>query len=141
MGLSPGDPMRILVITAATTMLVASVPSIAQSDASGQVQFDPDQMSFRSVVIDRCKSRKIEATNNANLAIPDAKYRMEGSRAFSIAKRFKRCPDPLGPGQGCRLYIAFCPASAGIHEGSVVFSSGIYERKIPITGRARQAGK
>lgn len=132
--------MKIPALLAATAMLIYSALSMAQESTSGQVSFEPDQVSFKGVVIDRCQSRKIEATNNANSSIPDTQYRVEGSRAFSVAKRFQKCPDPLEPGEGCSLYIAFCPISPGTHEGSVVFSSGKHERRIPLTGRARQAG-
>lgn len=130
--------MRLLVIITVTTALFSSGFVHAQN-TSGDIRFKPDPLKFPSVAMGQCRSKKIVATNNTSSPVIDPTFRVEDSNDFSVKRRFMKCPNPLEPGQSCRVYVEFCPPLFHTYEGALVFTGS--EHRIPLTGRGFQGGR
>ena len=101
---------------------------------------NPIRLSFRPWPWANAGRKKFTATNNTNalpLKIPHSGWRI---RLISRSRDgFKKCPNPLEPGQSCRVYVEFCPPLFHTYEGALVFSGS--EHRIPLTGRGFQSGR
>ena len=110
----------------------------AQDNTPDAVEFKPTRLKFK-VVLDRCSSKKIKATNKGSASIMDPVFSVQGSKEFRVDKGFQKCPNPLEPGQVCSVYIAFCPHTVGTPEAKLFFSGS--ETGVTLTGRVRQQGR
>lgn len=126
--------MKVLTLLTAVALLFVGVAR-AQDTTSDPVQFKPDRLKFR-VVMHRCGSKKVKAINNGTIPINDPVFSVQGTNQFRVDKSFQKCPNPLGPGQTCGVYVAFCPHAAGTDKATLVFSAT--EVGVPLTGRVRQ---
>ena len=114
-------------------VLVFSGSHVQAQDTNG-IQFQPERINFSTVVVDACRPRKIEATNQTGSAILNPEFNVVESDAFYIQGRFK-CPNPLEPGETCRGYVNFCPSYYGIYEGALVFTGS--KQRIPLIGEGK----
>ncbi len=105
----------------------------AQDTASGPVQFKRNALNFGAQLESTCTSRKVQVTNVSDTAISDPEFKTEDSRTFPIQPRFKKCPNPLKPGETCRIYVNFCPLFERNYRTKLYFKdSGVY---LPLSGR------
>ena len=126
-------------MTAAAMLLSVGATAAAQSTSSDFVEFKPGKLKFSSVLMGRCKPRKIDAINTSGSTIQAPVFQVEeGGEVFSLQKRGK-CPDPLDPGETCRVYVNFCPGMFGRYKGTLVFSAS--DRQIQMTGSGTQGGR
>jgi hypothetical protein len=86
------------------------------------VQFKPEKINYRNVRIDSCKPAKMRATNNGPMALENPQFQVQDSRSFRIQKNFRKCPNPLNPGDLCQIYIDFCPTLSKKYETILTFS-------------------
>lgn len=120
-------------------LLVTCTAVQGQDDSSGQVEFKPDKLRFSSVLMGRCKPRKIDAVNGTGAAIREPVFKiLDGEDAFALQNR-GTCPDPLEPGEACRAYVNFCPGMFGKYKGSLKFSGS--DRTISLSGSGKQGGR
>ena len=86
------------------------------------VQFKPDKPSYHSTLMDTCKPMKIQAINISEADIENPEFQLVDTGVFHIQENFKNCPNPLGPGEKCQVYIDFCPPHSGKYEATLTFS-------------------
>ena len=99
---------------------------------SDSVQFKPTKLNYSSKLIDTCSPKKIQAINVGQFDIENPEFYLQGSDAFRIQKHFRKCPDPLGPGDKCRVYINFCASLEKTYEAILTFSGS--EQVIQLKG-------
>ena len=108
---------------------------MAQDTASGPVQFKREALNFGTQLESTCTSRKVQVTNISNTAIPDPTFRTEDPKTFPIQPRFRKCPNPLKPGETCRIYVNFCPLFERNYQTKLYFKdTGVY---LPLRGRGK----
>lgn len=124
------------VVSALVLIAITSTTSaLAQNTGSGPVQFKRQVLDFGIQLESTCTSRKVQVTNVSEVAIPDPSFRTEDPRTFPIQPRFKKCPNPLNPGQTCRIYVNFCPLFERNYQTKLHFKdSGVY---LPLRGRGK----
>ena len=87
---------------------------------SGAVRFDPPEVDFRTVAEGLCRSRKVVVVNQSGASVTPG-FEIEGSSAFKLQNGFRDCPDPLGDGESCRVYLNFCAGFGEIYRGTLTF--------------------
>ena len=101
---------------------------------SGDVRFEPPEVDFNTVAEGLCRSRKLVVVNQSGGSLTPG-FELGGSPAFTIQKGFRDCPDPLGDGESCRIYLNFCAGFSEIYRGTLTFvPTG---DAINLTGRGR----
>ena len=124
--------MRYLILLLITLLFSTAQ---AQNNSSPAIEFKPERLKFK-VLMHQCGSKKVKAINNSDADIMDPVFTIEGGNAFRVDRSFQKCPNPLGAGQVCSVYIAFCPHNAGTLQAKLFFSGK--DTGIVVTGRARQ---
>jgi len=96
------------------------------------VEFKPATINYRTVRIDSCKPSKIRAINKGKTVLENPEFQLQDSKVFRIQNNFKKCPNPLNPGDVCQIYIDFCPTLAKKYKTILTFSGSQHE--IPVQG-------
>jgi len=113
-------------------------PVFAQ-ETNTTVEYSRSEINFGSKIIDACTpGRKVKAKNVSDIDIINPQFTIEGAKEFSIQSTFKKCPDPLKPGQVCSIYIDFCPQLYRKYEATLVFSGSA--QTVPMVGRGKAGG-
>lgn len=113
-------------------------PVFAQ-ETTIKVELQPTELNFGTKIADACTpGRKIKAKNVSNVEISNPQFVIEGPKVFFIQTMFKKCPDPLKPGQVCSVYINFCPQQYRQYEATLIFSGS--SQTVPMLGRGRVGG-
>jgi hypothetical protein len=139
------NPLRSFIdqMKRSSTLLLALVyfiisPVFAQ-ETNTKVEFTPSKLNFGSKNVDACTpGKKIKAKNVSDIDISNPQFSIEGGKEFSIQSTFRKCPDPLKPGQVCSIYINFCPPLYQKYEATLVFSGST--QTVPMVGRGRTSG-
>ena len=115
--------------------ITSTTSALAQNAASDPVQFKRKFLDFGTRIESTCTSRKVQVTNISETAIPDPAFRTEDPKTFPIQQRFRKCPNPLKPGETCRIYVNFCPPFVGNYQTRLYFKdTSVY---LPMGGRGR----
>jgi hypothetical protein len=97
------------------------------------VKFKPEKLNYNSALMDTCRPKKLQVINTGQTAIENPVFQLQDSGVFHIQKSFKKCPDPVNPGEKCQIYIDFCPPLAKKYETTLTFSGS--QQKIQLKGR------
>jgi hypothetical protein len=125
--------MRQLIFTALIMFSLSGVTVTAQEIIPGAIKFKPEKIDIHSTHETTCSPRKVVVTNGTDAAIKDPAFRITGSQAFSIQRHFQKCPNPLGIGQKCKIYINFCPQITRTFRARLIFQDNL--NQIEMTGR------
>jgi hypothetical protein len=129
--------MRFLNIIISSTLLLVGTSAQAQSSASDPVKFKREALNFGSRLETTCTSRKIQAVNISDSPISDPGFTLENSEGFAIQPHFRKCPDPLEPGDTCRVYVNFCPDILGNYQSRLYFKdTSVY---LELTGKGSRS--
>lgn len=122
------------VLSALTIIAITTTTSaVAQNTASGPVQFKRQVLDFGARVESACTSRKVQVTNISDTLIPDPDFKSEDPYTFAVQPGFRKCPNPLKPGETCRIYVNFCPLFGRNYKAKLFFKdTGVY---LPMRGR------
>lgn len=82
-------------------------PGSVLADSHGSIEIKPSPVEFPSVRYGQCRSKKITVTNESERAIQSPEISLDTYEAFDVQRN--RCPDALEPGEGCKIWINFCP--------------------------------
>jgi len=139
------NPIRYFIdqMKRSSTILLALVyfiisPVFAQ-ETNTIIEYKPSKLNFGSKNADACTpGKKIEATNVSDVEIHNPRFNIEGAKEFSIQTTFRKCPDPLKPGQVCSIYINFCPQLYRKYEATLIFVGSA--QMVPMVGRGKASG-
>ncbi len=96
---------------------------VSAQETNTTVEYSRSEINFGSRITGACTpGRKVKAKNVSDVDIINPQFTIEGAKEFSIQSTFKKCPDPLRPGQVCSIYIDFCPQLYRKYEATLIFS-------------------
>lgn len=120
-------------------LVIFIISPVFAQEKSIKVEFKPSELNFGTKIADACTpGRKIKAKNVSDVEISNPQFVIEGANAFSIQTMFRKCPDPLKPGQVCSVYIDFCPPQYRKYEATLTFSGS--SQTVPMVGAGRVGG-
>ena len=82
-------------------------PLNVHPDGHSGIRFDPSPVEVPSVRYGQCRSKKLTITNESETSVPSPELSLNTYDAFDFQKN--RCPEELGPGKSCKIWINFCP--------------------------------
>jgi hypothetical protein len=117
--------MRTTILIILLLLFTGGTSALAQDAPSGTIAFKPKIANFRNVMEDSCRPKKIIATNNTGAPIENPEFRVSDPDAFAIQRGFRKCPNPLGPGQKCSIYVDFCPQFLRTYRAKLYFQGNL----------------
>ncbi len=125
--------MKISVLIAPLLLSIVICTSTFAQETNTTVRFKPEKLDFRGVLEMTCKPKKLVVTNTSGSNIENPDFAVEGAREFSVQNGFRKCPNPLLPGDTCRVYVDFCPQLYRTYKATLKFSGS--QTGIPMIGR------
>ena len=119
-------------------LLLVFILMYSQQAFSDPVQFTRQELKFPPQAEDTCGSKKVEVVNISNQPISNPGFRIEGSASFSVQRYFRKCPNPLGPGETCRVYVNFCPYLDRFYQALLYFEGTRVFLRMTGEGRIRK---
>lgn len=125
--------------TAILILVLFILSPVFAQETNTTVEYSRSEINFGSRITGACTpGRKVKAKNVSDVDIINPQFTIEGAKEFSIQSTFKKCPDPLKPGQVCSIYIDFCPQLYRKYEATLVFSGSA--QTIPMVGMGSAGG-
>lgn len=125
--------------TAILILVLFILSPVFAQETNTAVEYSRSEINFGSRIVGACTpGRKVKAKNVSDVDINNPQFTIEGAKEFSIQNTFKKCPDPLKPGQVCSIYIDFCPQLYLKYEAILIFSGSA--KTIPMAGMGNAGG-
>lgn len=129
--------MRFLKIILSLALLLGGTSVQAQSSAPGPVKFKREALNFGSRLETTCTSLKVQVVNISDAPISDPGFTLDNPEGFAIQSHFRKCPNPLEPGDTCRIYVNFCPQLVGRYQSKLYFKdTSVY---LDLTGKGSRS--